>query len=241
MNPHEHIFVAIDTPDRNKAIELARQLSGHVGGFKIGLEAFISHGPELVTEILSQDAELFVDLKLHDIPNTVAGAAAAVGRLGAQFFTVHALGGKAMIAAAVEASATAAEAAGFPAPTVLAVSVLTSHDDTTLDEIGLAGPCRDAVLRLAGLVRDAGAGGLVCSPHEVAAVRERFPEGTLVVPGIRPGSLSVQQDDQSRVATPSSAIADGADRLVIGRPITQAADPARAADAIAAEIAASHG
>jgi len=238
MKPRDRIFVALDTPDREQAVNLARLLGPHVGGFKVGLEAFISHGPALAREIAQHDADLFIDLKLHDIPNTVAGAAAAVGRLGAQFFTVHALGGKAMIAAAVESSATAAEAAGFAAPTVLVVTVLTSHDDATLSEIGLAGPCGNAVLRLADLAREAGAGGLVCSPHEVAGVRERFPSGTLVVPGIRPASSKVRRDDQSRVATPASAVADGADRLVIGRPITQAPDPALAAAAIADEIAA---
>jgi len=237
MNPRDRVFVALDTPDRDHALKLARILSPHVGGFKIGLEAFISHGPALAREIREHDADLFIDLKLHDIPNTVAGAAAAVGRLGAQFLTVHALGGKAMIAAAVESSARAAEAAGFATPTVLAVTVLTSHDDDTLTALGLAGPCADAVLRLADLARDAGAGGLVCSPREVAGVRERFPSGTLVVPGIRPASLTVRKDDQARIATPASAVADGADRLVIGRPITQAPDPALAATAIADEIA----
>ncbi len=237
MDPSKRVFVAVDTPDRDAAIRLADAVAGSVGGFKIGLELFVSHGPQLVREMNERGAEIFLDLKLHDIPNTVAGAAAAMGRLGVGFFTVHALGGEAMIARAVEASARGAEEAGHPAPTVLAVSVLTSHDEATLESLGLAGPCDAAVLRLADLTRRAGAGGLVCSPKEVAAVRQRFPGGTLVVPGIRPASGSVAGDDQARTATPASAIADGADRLVIGRPITQAADPAAAAAEIARQIA----
>ena len=142
-----------------------------------------------------------------------------------------------MIGRAAEAAAAAAAEAGHAAPTLLAVTVLTSHDDAELDAIGLAGPCADAVLRLADMARDAGAGGLVCSPHEVAAVRERFPGGTLVVPGIRMADGNVAGDDQSRVGTPGRTVAAGADYLVIGRPITRADDPAAAAERIADAIA----
>ncbi len=235
MRPHERIFVALDTPDPDRARALARALAGRVGGFKVGLEAFSSCGPALVGDIRSEGLPVFLDLKLHDIPNTVAGAAAAAARLGISFLTVHALGGSEMVRRAVESSAEAAARAGSSAPTVLAVTVLTSHDDPSLEILGIRGPSAAAVLRLAGIARDAGAGGVVCSPLEVARVREAFPAGTLVVPGVRPSGAAA--DDQARVATPESAVRAGADRIVVGRPITRAADPVAAADAIAAEIA----
>ncbi len=235
--PRERVFVALDTPDVERARSLARQLAGHVGGFKVGLELFCTAGPTLVRE-LSEHGELFLDLKLHDIPNTVAGAAAAIGRLGARYFTLHAAGGSEMIQRGVEAAAEAAERAGLPAPTSLAVTVLTSHDDATLAAVGLDGPCAAAVERLADLAREAGAGGLVCSPLEVTQARRRFPTGVLMVPGIRPaGGAPVAGDDQSRAGSPGEVMARGADRLVVGRPITRAADPVAAADAIADEIA----
>jgi orotidine-5'-phosphate decarboxylase len=177
---------------------------------------------------------VFLDLKYHDIPNTVAAASAAAGRLGVSFFTVHALGGPAMMARAVEASRAAA---GSEPPVVLAVTILTSHDDDGLRRIGIEGPAASAVPRLARLAREAGAGGVVCSPLEVASARVAFPEGVLVVPGIRPARLgTTSTDDQVRVATPAAAIQAGADRIVVGRPITESDDPAQAADAIADEI-----
>jgi orotidine-5'-phosphate decarboxylase len=234
LNGNERVFVALDTPDADRARALGRALVGHVGGFKIGLELYSSHGPALVREIRQLGAEVFVDLKLHDIPNTVARSAAALGRLGASFFTVHALGGPEMIRQGVQASAEAAREAGFEPPTVLAVTILTSHDDETLQRIGLEGPCRPAALRLARLAGEAGAPGIVCSTQEVVDIRQARPDATLVVPGIRPAGSA--KDDQQRVATPAAAIAAGADRLVIGRPITKADDPVAAADAIAAEI-----
>jgi orotidine-5'-phosphate decarboxylase len=226
--------VAVDTPDLDRIRALAAALRGRVGGFKLGLEAFTACGPAPVREIVAAGDGVFLDLKLHDIPNTVAGAAAAAGRLGVRYLTVHALGGVAMMRRAVEAASEAATAAGFPPPCVLAVTVLTSHDDDDLRRLAVDGPCDRAVLRLTALAREAGVGGVVCSPLEVAAVRDAFPEGVRVVPGIRPAGAA--RDDQARVATPASAIAAGADRLVLGRPITRAEDPARAADAIAAEI-----
>jgi orotidine-5'-phosphate decarboxylase len=234
--PHERILVAIDTPDPARIRDLAARLSGRVGGLKIGLEAFTSLGPDPVREIVAAGGSVFLDLKLHDIPNTVAGAAAAAGRLGVRFLTVHALGGVAMMRRAVEAAREGAQQAGHESPRVLAVTILTSHTDDDLARAGVAGPCDAAVVRLAGLAREAGVAGVVCSPLEVAKVRKAFPEGELVVPGIRPAGAAL--DDQARVATPASAIAAGADRLVIGRPITRADDPAAAAGAIAAEIAA---
>ncbi len=234
MKPHERILVALDTPDPDRARVLARALVGRVGGFKIGLELFCSCGPSLVMEIREIGLPIFLDLKLHDIPNTVAGAASAAARLGVAFLTVHALGGGPMIRRAAAAASEAASGAGLPVPTVLAVTVLTSHDDAELERLGIAGPSGSAVERLACLARDAGAGGLVCSPLEIAAARAVFPSGVLVVPGIRPAGSGA--DDQARTSTPARALRLGADRIVIGRPITRAPDPAAAADAIAREI-----
>ena len=167
MRAADRLFVALDTPDVERARELARSLAPEVGGFKVGLELFAAAGPDLVRELVDHGVDVFIDLKLHDIPNTVAGAAAAITRLGATHFTVHATGGPTMIHRAVQAASEAAVAAGRPAPKVLAVTVLTSHDDGELETIGLAGPCVEAVSRLAILARKAGAGGLVCSAQEV--------------------------------------------------------------------------
>ena len=236
MRPEERTFVALDTGDIHRARALARVLAGHVGGFKIGLTAFVACGPSLVEEMRSLGHLVFLDLKFHDIPNTVAGASAEAARSGAAFFTVHALGGHAMIARAVEASRAAVPPGSDP-PVVLAVTILTSHDDDSLRRVGIDGPCAGAVSRLAMLAREAGAGGVVCSPLEVAAARRAFPEGVLVVPGIRPEAQGPRTpDDQARVAGPAAAVLAGADRIVVGRPITEAKDPAAAAAAIADDI-----
>jgi orotidine-5'-phosphate decarboxylase len=236
MRPEERTFVALDTGDVRRARELAKVLAGRVGGFKIGLTAFVACGPSLVSEMRDLGHVVFLDLKFHDIPNTVAGAAASASRLGVSFLTVHALGGPSMIARAVE-SVRAAAPPGSDPPVVLAVTILTSHDDASLRRIGIDGTCADAVPRLAELARDAGAGGVVCSPLEVASARRAFPAGVLVVPGIRPGAPgSRPADDQARVATPAEAVRAGADWIVVGRPITEAEDPAAAADAIADDI-----
>jgi orotidine-5'-phosphate decarboxylase len=233
MTPHERIFVALDTPDADRALELAEQLAGRVGGFKIGLTAFVAQGPPLVRRLRELGHVIFLDLKLHDIPNTVEGAARAAARLGVDFLTVHALGGGAMIERAV--AACTGEAA-TQRPVVLAVTILTSHDDADLRTIGIAGPAAAAVPRLAAIARDAGAGGIVCSPLEIAAARSAHPDGVLFVPGIRPSGHG-RSDDQARVATAAAAIAAGADRHVIGRPITDAPDPVAAVLSIVDEIA----
>ena len=236
VRPHERIFVALDTPDRERARALARALAGKVGGFKVGLEAFVASGPSIVEEIRGEGLPVFLDLKLHDIPNTVAGAAGAATRTGASYLTVHALGGAAMIESAVAACRAAAPPGSDP-PLVLAVTVLTSHDDASLRELGLEGPPSEAVARLAALARRAGAGGVVCSPLEIGAARAAYPGGVIVVPGIRPeGALLGSGDDQARVATPRAALRAGADRIVVGRPITGAADPVAAAAAIADDL-----
>lgn len=234
---HERILVALDMPDPAAAFDLARRLDGCVGGFKVGLELFSAAGPRVVEQMRDAGHAVFLDLKLHDIPNTVAGAAAAIGRLGVNYFTLHASGGVEMLRLGASAAAAAAAAAGHAPPLALAVTVLTSHDDAGLERIGLRGPCSAAVSRLAALAREADVAGLVCSPLEVAELRAAFPTAVLVVPGIRPSSPDATSgDDQSRTATPGAAIAAGADRLVIGRPITRAADPRSAAETIAEEL-----
>ena len=231
----ERIFVALDTDRASEARRIVVALGPSVRGFKIGLELFSACGPDLVREIRAQGHDVFVDLKLHDIPNTVAAAAAALAALGASLLTVHAAGGAEMLRAARQGAELGAERATRPRPAVLAVTVLTSLDDRALSRVGLAGPCADAVDRLAGLAAEAGIDGVVCSAHEIEIARRRLPRGLVVVPGIRPAGGAV--DDQARVATPRAALAAGADRLVIGRPLTRAADPVLALAAIAAEIA----
>jgi orotidine-5'-phosphate decarboxylase len=219
------IAVALDAPDLATAELWSKAVAPHVQVLKVGLELFCAHGPAVV-EAVRGEAELFLDLKLHDIPNTVAGAARSVAGLGPRFLTVHAGGGADMVRAAVEAA---------PDVTIAAVTVLTSMSASALDDVGLAGPPLDAVRRLAALAVGAGAGALVCSPQEVAAVRSEVGPGVvLITPGVRPVGADV--GDQARVATPQQALADGADLLVIGRPITAAPDPGAAAAEIAATL-----
>ena len=221
------IAVALDAPDAETAARWARAVTPHVAVVKVGLELFCRTGPSIVDSVRGgSGAELFLDLKLHDIPNTVAGAVRGVTRLKPRYLTVHASGGADMVRAAVDAG---------EGITIAAVTVLTSMSDEVLDSVGLQGPPIDAVRRLAALAVGAGAGALVCSPHEVAAVRSEVGDGVvLITPGVRPAGADAQ--DQARVATPEQALSDGADLLVIGRPITGAADPGAAAARIAAAL-----
>ncbi|MFF0861731.1 orotidine-5'-phosphate decarboxylase [Nonomuraea sp. NPDC003560] len=221
------IAVALDAPDLETAARWASLVTPHVSTIKVGLELYLRYGPDVIASVRgASGVQIFLDLKLHDIPNTVAGAAKAVARLRPAILTVHAAGGAAMIRAAVEAA---------PQTKIAAVTILTSLDESDLDRMGLTGPADEAVRRLAALSVEAGATALVCSPNEVAAVRaEVGPAITLITPGVRPQGADVQ--DQVRVATPEQALADGADLLVIGRPITGAADPGAAAAAIAASL-----
>jgi orotidine-5'-phosphate decarboxylase len=221
------IAVALDAPDAETAARWAQAVTPHVAVVKVGLELFCRTGPSIVQSVRGASGTgLFLDLKLHDIPNTVAGAARSVARLKPTYLTVHAVGGAAMVRAAVEAA---------PEVAIAAVTVLTSADDATLADVGLAGPSLDAVRRLSLLSVGAGARALVCSPQEVAAVRaEVGPDITLITPGVRPAGAAAH--DQARVATPEQALADGADLLVIGRPITGAADPGAAAAQIASGL-----
>lgn len=229
----ERVIVALDVSDSGQAQALVERLDGIIQWFKVGLELYLSEGNRIIESIRSQGYSVFLDLKLHDIPNTVAGAVRSASRAGAQMLTLHAGGGPAMLAAAADA------AAGLPAaPKLLAVTVLTSMDQQQLQAVGVADSPADQVLRLARAGWDAGIRGFVSSAEEVAAMRQSFPEATLVIPGIRPAGAAV--GDQKRVATPAAAIAAGADYLVIGRPITQAADPAAAATSILAEIGFQH-
>ncbi|MFD8561822.1 orotidine-5'-phosphate decarboxylase [Streptosporangium canum] len=221
------IAVALDAPDLETAAHWASLVTPHVSTVKVGLELYLRYGPEVIASVRgASGVQVFLDLKLHDIPNTVAGAAKAVARLKPAILTVHAAGGPAMIQAAVEA---------LPDTQIAAVTVLTSLSDADLERIGVAGPSDDAVRRLAVMAVGAGAQALVCSPREVATVRaEVGPDITLITPGVRPVGAASQ--DQARVATPEQALADGADLLVIGRPITGSADPGAAAAGIAAAL-----
>ncbi|MEV0592718.1 orotidine-5'-phosphate decarboxylase [Nonomuraea cavernae] len=221
------IAVALDAPDLETAARWAALVTPHVSTVKVGLELYLRYGPDVIASVRgASGVSVFLDLKLHDIPNTVAGAARAVSRLRPAILTVHATGGPAMIRAAVDAA---------PHTQIAAVTVLTSLSEADLGSIGLIGPADDAVRRLAAMSVDAGATALVCSPNEVAAVRSEVGPGiTLITPGVRPTGADTQ--DQARVATPEQALADGADLLVIGRPITASPDPGAAAAAVAAAL-----
>jgi len=221
------VAVALDAADLDTAARWAALVTPHVSTVKIGLELYLRYGPDVVATVRgASGVEIFLDLKLHDIPATVAGAARAVSRLRPEIVTVHAAGGSDVIRAAVESA---------PGTCVAAVTVLTSLGDDDLSELGVPGPVSDVVRRMAVLAVAAGARGLVCSPQEVAAVRaEVGPDVTLITPGVRPAGADLH--DQTRVATPEEAIRAGADLLVIGRPITGASDPGAAAAAIAASI-----
>jgi orotidine-5'-phosphate decarboxylase len=228
----QRLIAAIDTPDAAKAASLVRAVAPHCGLVKFGLEYFLANGPAGLQA--AQGAPVFLDLKLHDIPNTVAGAVHSLLPLGVDMLTIHAAGGAAMIAAAAGATSSA-PAGNARAPKILAVTVLTSLDASTLSDIGVAGGTTQQVLRLARLALANGADGLVCSAHEIAVLRDSFGDKPiLVVPGIRPAGSAV--GDQARVMTPEQAVAAGADYIVVGRPITQAAEPAAAAQAIAGAI-----
>lgn len=230
------VFVSIDTPDPVDAADLAQRLENWVGGIKLGLEFFAAQGPQGLAQVAGRtQAPLFIDLKLHDIPNTVAGAMRGVARLNPAITTIHAAGGAAMIRAAVDAAGDEAHKRGHIRAKVVAVTILTSLDQAALDEIGFERSVESQVLRLAEMAMKAGADGVVCSPHEVAALRSLLgPKACLVVPGIRPAGNAL--GDQKRVMTPPQALSAGADVLVIGRPITEAADPVAAAQAIAHDL-----
>jgi len=234
IEPRELLALAADLP-LPEALCVYEKVRGHVGYAKVGLSLFVEHGPSAVRAFQDRGARVFLDLKLHDIPNTVQLAASRAGALGVALLTVHALGGEAMLRSAVQGAGEGAASAGVPPPRILAVTVLTSLGEADLKEVGIRGPAEDAVLRLAELSQRAGAGGLVCSPREVERIRKRFgPSLFLCTPGIRPRGAAAK--DQARAETPAFARAAGADLLVVGRPIYGAADPAAAAQEIAREV-----
>jgi len=229
MDLKSHLAIALDHPDAAQALALVDHLGDTCQWYKVGMELYYAEGNHIVQRLRDRGFNVFLDLKLHDIPNTVAGAVRSATQAGASLLTIHASGGSAMMSAAAEA----ATASG--SPRLLAVTVLTSMDANELAGIGISASPAEQVLRLARLAQASGINGMVCSPEEVAILRkETGPDSLLVVPGIRPAGSAV--GDQKRVATPTQAIADGASLLVVGRPITRATDPAAAARAVLQEI-----
>lgn len=230
MRPEDRLIVALDFPSATQALELVEHLDGSCKWFKVGLELFLAAGHGMLDELARRGHSIFLDLKLHDIPNTVAAAVRTLSSSGVSLLTLHTSGGPEMIAAAAEAAATSPGA-----PRLLGVTVLTSMDQQQLAAIGIQGSAAVQVLRLSQIAKASGLTGLVCSPEEVRLLRRELPpDWLLVTPGIRLAGAAL--DDQKRIATPFSAIAGGASMLVVGRPITRAADPAAAARTILAEI-----
>lgn len=230
LHARERVIVALDFPAAAEALELVDRLEGLVQWFKIGLELYLAEGNSVIEHVRSRGYSVFLDLKLHDIPNTVARAVRSAAKTGASMLTVHASGGPAMLAASQEAAADSSTSLKL-----LGVTVLTSMDQAQLSAVGISSSPADQVNRLASMAYEAGIRGFVASAEEVSSLRTAHPDAALVIPGIRPAGTGV--GDQKRIATPAAAISAGADYLVVGRPITQAPDPAAAAQAILDEIA----
>ena len=227
----DRIIVALDQRDLGSALACARSLQGHAKWVKVGMTLFYREGPRAVAAMRELGFQVFVDLKLHDIPHQVEGAAASLGALSAGIITVHASGGTAMMEAAVRGATAGALAAGVPRPAVIAITVLTSMDADTLASVGVSDTPSDQAVGLAALARTAGVDGVVCSPREAAEMRALLgPDALVVTPGVRPAGSDV--GDQARTATPEAAFAAGVSYLVIGRPVTGADDPAAAFEAI---------
>ncbi len=232
---NDRLILALDVEGSDEASRWVKMLKEKVGLFKIGKQLFTADGPEAVKTVRKEGADVFLDLKFHDIPNTVAAAAIEAVRLGAAMMNVHALGGYEMMARTAEAVENEADRLGVEKPILIAVTILTSMDEKSLQETGISTPVADEVKRLALLARKAGLDGVVASPHEIRLIKDSCGKDFIVVtPGVRPSFASI--DDQKRVMTPAEAVRAGADYLVIGRPITRADDPGRAAVMIAEEM-----
>lgn len=233
----DRLIFALDVGgDQQKAIQWVDLLKDHVGLFKVGKESFTHFGPQIVQSIQERGGRVFLDLKFHDIPNTVSRAAEAAAELGVSIFNLHALGGKKMMAAAVESVRTWTGKNSRPMPLMIAVTVLTSLKDQEIKDLGFSCSSEELVLNLARMARDSGMSGVVASPREVAAIREACGgDFTIVTPGIRWGER-VPGDDQARTLSPYEAVLNGSDFLVVGRPISGAADPVRVADEICLQI-----
>ncbi|GHF13212.1 orotidine 5'-phosphate decarboxylase [Kordiimonas sediminis] len=236
MKPSDRIFCALDTTDTDQAVALARELKGVVGGMKLGLEFYCACGAEGFKKVSEVGMPIFLDLKFHDIPNTVAGAIRSVAPLAPRILTIHTQGGPEMMRRAAETAKEEAAKNGVPTPWVVGVTILTSLDQSDLQAIGVSDSVGDQVARLASLAAHSGLDGMVCSPKEISLARAvTNPSFKLIVPGIRPAGSAA--GDQKRVMTPQEAVTNGADVLVIGRPITEASDPVAAARAIADSLA----
>jgi orotidine-5'-phosphate decarboxylase len=234
----DKLLVALDVDSGPRALQLASALRGIAGGMKVGSRLFTLEGPALVKQLVDDGHRVFLDLKFHDIPNTVAQAVEAAVQSGAWMINVHASGGVPMMQAAARAGRDAAARLGRPAPVVIAVTVLTSMDQPTLQQVGVGRPMLEQVLALARLARDAGLHGVVASPLETAAIRQACGAAfAIVTPGIRGASATAQADDQARTMGPGEAVRAGASYIVVGRPIIAASDPRGAAEAIAGELA----
>lgn len=230
------LIIALDVDTLEEAAALADTLGPYTGGFKVGMQLYNSVGPEAVRKLREKNASVFVDLKLHDIPNTVSGAARVLTRHGASILNVHAAGGRAMMKAAAGAARDEADRAGIGRPLVIAVTVLTSIEQTVFNnEVGIAGSIRERVVAWAQLAREAGLDGVVASPQEITAIREACgPDFVIITPGVRPAGAAA--NDQKRTMTPGEAVRLGATYLVVGRPVTAAPDPVEAVRAILKEI-----
>jgi orotidine-5'-phosphate decarboxylase len=233
----DKLLIALDVETGGEALQLADVLRGAVGGFKVGNQLFTAEGPVIVRTLAAKGDRVFLDLKFHDIPNTVGSAIAAATSIGAWMINVHASGGVRMMQAAARAARTTAGALGRPSPLVIGVTVLTSIDGAALSETGVGSPVLEHVTRLARLTQQAGLDGVVASPQETSVIRavcgEKF---TIVTPGIRGGAAASGQDDQARTMSPGEAVAAGASYIVVGRPVIGAPDPREAAERIGAEI-----
>ena len=238
MPAKDKLIIALDVDTPAKALDLVRELHSVAGMFKVGSQLFTTAGPQIVRDIIALDSKVFLDLKFHDIPHQVAGAARAAAELGVSLFTIHASGGSEMMRRAADAVAEVATETGVRSR-VLAISVLTSIDATILAQIGVSSTPSECVMRLVKLAEAAGVDGVVASPQEIETIRAAIPNPNFLVvtPGIRPTSKqAAEREDQKRVSTPAAAIAAGASYLVVGRPITGATDPIAAAQDIVAEM-----